>query len=478
MLVYVRILRGKGIVRYVHEVVDGDATNTTDPGLHVAKTNVEVLADTLLGDGAGDVHVEQILLANLDVLAAVEELVGGGHVLVEDLKGDAGKGGVGNPGTVVAGAGLAELVGTDTLHGLVVGGLVVLDGDLGSHATHGVDAALVAGLDEELDVGVHEGDGHGDARAVGEDEGGVVAELLDGGEDVIPATAVEAGGVLAELVDDLVHLEGGEDGLDQDGTTDGAAGNAAVVLGEVEGVVPETGLEVRLHLGEVEVGAEAALDELLGVVEEVETEVEEGTADGLAINGDVLLLKVPATGADDEGGESPVGAELVLLLALLEVDLATDGVVEVHLAVDHVGPGRGAGVLEVGHVGVDIGVESVDDHLAVGGTGDLNAAVDKTGSGRRTLPCGVLTDVLGLGEEVGEDTAVDLGLADLAALEEVLAGLVEGTVKEGDEGESLGSQDLPLVLLNGAADGDALEKSLDGSHCDVCVGGIILKRKC
>lgn len=398
-------------------------------------------------------------------------------MLVEDLKGNAGKGGVSNPSTVVAGTGLAELVGADTLHGLVVGGLVVLDGNLSGHTAHGVDTALVAGLDEELDVGVHEGDGHGDAGAVGKNEGGVVAELLNGGEDVIPTAAVKTRGVFAELVDDLVHLEGGENGLDQDGTTDGAAGKANVVLGEVEGVIPQTGLKVRLHLGEVEVGAEAALDELLGVVEEVKTEVEKRTADGLAVNGDMLLLKVPATRADDEGGKSPVGTELVLLGALLEVDLATDGIVEVHLAVDHVSPGRGAGVLEIGHVSVDIGVESVDDHLAVGGTGDLDAAVDETGSGRRTLPCGVLTDVLGLGEEVGEDTAVDLGLAELTALEEVLASLVEGTVEEGDEGESLGSQDLPLVLLNGAADGDALEKSLDGSHCEIC-GGYLCKRKC
>src|SRR5919106_819836 len=44
-----------------------------------------------------------------------------------------------------------------------------------------------------------------------------VGELLDDREDVVPAAGVEPRGVLAELVQDLVHLEGREDRLDQDG---------------------------------------------------------------------------------------------------------------------------------------------------------------------------------------------------------------------------------------------------------------------
>ena len=274
--------------------------------------------------------------------------------------------------------------------------------------------------------------------------------------------------MVTELVDDLVHLESGEDGLDQHGTADGATGHADVVLGKVEDIVPETSLEMRLHLGEVEVGAEAALDGLEGVVEEVQTKVEERTADGLTVDGDVLLLKVPATGADNQGREGAVGAELVLLVALLEVDLAANSIVQVHLAVDHVVPGRGRGVLKVGHVGPDVGVEGVDDHLAVRGAGDLDAAVAETRSRGRTLPCGVLTDVLGLGEEVGENSLVQLSLANLAALKELLARLVEGAVQKSDKGKSLGSQDLPLVILHLARDGHALEKRLDGSHCVIC----------
>ena len=261
--------------KHVHQVVDGHAAYAADPGLHVAQANVEVFADAVLGDAAGDVHVEEVVLANLDVLAAHKQLVRGGHVLVEDVGGDGGQGRVGDPGAVVAGADLAQLVGADIVHGHVVGLLVVLDGDLGGHAAHGVDAALVAGLDEQLDVGVHEGHRHGDARAVGQDEVGVLAELLDGAEDVVPAAAVEAGAVVAQLVDDLVHLKGGQDGLDQHGAADGAARHADVVLGQVEDVVPEAGLEVALHLGEVKVRAVAAALQLDGIVEEVQAKVKE-----------------------------------------------------------------------------------------------------------------------------------------------------------------------------------------------------------
>jgi len=48
-----------------------------------------------------------------------------------------------------------------------------------------VDASLVTGFDEESDVGVHEGDGHGDVAAIWKNEFLVIAELLDKTEDVV-----------------------------------------------------------------------------------------------------------------------------------------------------------------------------------------------------------------------------------------------------------------------------------------------------
>lgn len=118
-----------------------------------------------------------------------------------------------------------QLVGTDLVHGGFILLGVVSDGDLSGHAAHSVDAALVASLDEETDVGVHEGDGHGDLRAVRQDELRVLAEALDVAEDVVPAAAVEAGRVVTEFVDDFVHFKCSHDGFDQDGATDRTAGD-------------------------------------------------------------------------------------------------------------------------------------------------------------------------------------------------------------------------------------------------------------
>lgn len=98
------------------------------------------------------------------------------------------------------------------------------------------------------------------------------------------------------------------------------------------------------HLGEVKVWPKSSLNELVCVEVEVDTEVKQAARDRLAVNCEVLLLQVPASGASNEGGEGAVGTELVLLLALLEVDLSANGIIEIELAVDHVVPGRCARV--------------------------------------------------------------------------------------------------------------------------------------
>jgi hypothetical protein len=67
-----------------------------------------------------------------------------------------------------------------------------------------VDASPVASLDEKLDIRIHERNSHGNSGTVWQHEVGVLAEPLDGAEDVVPSAAVEAGAVVAELVDDLI----------------------------------------------------------------------------------------------------------------------------------------------------------------------------------------------------------------------------------------------------------------------------------
>jgi hypothetical protein len=51
--------------------------------------------------------------------------------------------------------------------------------------------------------------------------------------------------VVAQLEEDLLHLEGGEDRLDEDGGLDRARREVELALREVEDVVPEARLEPR-----------------------------------------------------------------------------------------------------------------------------------------------------------------------------------------------------------------------------------------
>ena len=74
--------------------------------------------------------------------------------------------------------------------------------------------------------------------------------------------------------------------------------------------------------------------------------------------------------------------------------------------------------------------------------------------------------MLGLRKEVEEGAPVEVSLADLAALEELLAAAVEGALEEGEEGEGLGSEDLALVVLDGTEDVDALEDGFGRGHCE------------
>jgi len=330
-----------------------------------------------------------------------------------------------------------------------------------------VNTTLVAGLNEKLDVRGHERNGHSDVVTLGQNKLGVVSQLLDEREDVVPSTTVKTGRVLTELVDDLVHLENTEDGLNENGTTDGTTGDTNPVLGNLEDIVPKTGLEVRLHLGKVEVRAKALGNGFLSVVEEVETKVKDTTRDGLTVNKEVRLIQVPATGSDNKSGDRSVGSQLVRLAALLERDSSSDSIVKVDLTTDHVVPGRSRRVLKIRHIGVNIGVQSVDDHLSISGTGDLNTSVLQTRSGGSTLPDRVFSDVLGLGEEIGESTVVNLLLALNTASQKLLAATVESSVEGGQERNGVLGEDMASIVRDGGSDLNAVEKNISrDNHCE------------
>jgi hypothetical protein len=118
---------------------------------------------------------------------------------------------------------------------------------------------VVAGLYQQLGIRAHEGNRHRQLRPVRQQEFGAVPEVLDDAEEIVPSPCVEPGGVVAQLVKDLIHLEGGQDGLDQDGASDRSGGDAQLLLGEDEYLVPQSGFEVILQLRQVEVRPAAAI---------------------------------------------------------------------------------------------------------------------------------------------------------------------------------------------------------------------------
>ncbi len=218
-----------------------------------------------------------------------------------------------------------------------------------------------------------------------------MSERLDQAEQVVPAARVEPGAVLTQLVEDLLHLEGGGDRLDQDGGPDGAARYAEQLLGPDEDVVPQSGLVAVLQLGQIEVRAVPGVDLALGAVEEVQTEVDQRGGHRPPLELQVLFVQMPAARPDHDRGE-PLAEPVLPALRGGEVDPALDGVEEVQLAADDVVPQRGRGVLEVGHPDTGTGVEGVDRHPAVRWAGDLDPPVGQAGRGRCDPPAGVVPD--------------------------------------------------------------------------------------
>ena len=108
-----------------------------------------------------------------------------------------------------------------------------------------------------------------------------------------------------------------------------------------------------LHLWEIEVRTDPARDELLCVVEEVERKVEYRARYGLVIDCDTGLVQVPSSWPvyatvsksapysqrrnipDDKHGR--VGGQLIRFAVDLKVDLAANGIIQVHLTVEKVG---------------------------------------------------------------------------------------------------------------------------------------------
>ncbi len=247
--------------------------------------------------------------------------------------------------------------------------------------------------------------------------------------------------MLAQLVEDFVHLKRSGQRLDQHRRPDRPRVEPQPLLAEVEHVVPQPRLEVALHLREVEVGPAAALEQLEGVVEEVEAEVEERPGHGLTVDDQMLLGQVPAARADQQRRDLVV--EPVLgAVGRGELDRPRDRVGEVELAGDHVRPQRRVGVLEVGHEPPGTRVERIDDHLAVGRPGDLDPPIGEVGRGRRHAPRVVLADRPRLVAEVERAAGVQPHLALGPGSQPLLSHRLEPLVQVGDEIDRIVGEDL------------------------------------
>ncbi|CAH1668847.1 hypothetical protein CHELA40_13198 [Chelatococcus asaccharovorans] len=417
--------------RVFHEVVERHRATAAQPRLDVLHADTDVLAQARLGAHAF-VHLEHVITRDGDVLTQLVELVRPGHQAIEHLHRHRHEVRMRHPCAVVTVAGLALLVGAHLGEGGLVGGRIVLHRDLRRHAAHGEGAAAVAGLDQEQRIGAQEGLAHHHRAAIRREEVGVLAQTLDEGKDVVPAAAVEAGHMVAQLVDDLVHLEGRRQRLDQHRRLERALGDAQHLFRMGEDIVPEPRLHMALHLREIESRCRALRNDVLGIVEDIEAEIEQRAGYRRAVDRHMLLQEMPAARTDDQ--RRRLVRELVRLAGgrIGEIDAALPAVPQIDLALDHIGPGRRGCILEIRHEHLRPAVERVDDHLAIDRTGDLDPAIEEVARDGRDLPV-TLADVPGLGQEVGRLPGVKGLLPLRSQREEAATRCIKAAMQIGQE---------------------------------------------
>lgn len=101
----------------------------------------------------------------------------------------------------------------------------------------------------------------------------------------------------SQLKQDLLHLKGSWERLDQNSAPNGAKRHANVRLREGEDIIPETGFAVVLHLRKVEIRSRSALDEFLGVVIEIHRKVKHRCGDRSIVDRNAGFIKMPAAGS-------------------------------------------------------------------------------------------------------------------------------------------------------------------------------------
>jgi hypothetical protein len=162
----------------------------------------------------------------------------------------------------------------------------------------------------------------------------------------------------------------------------------------------------------------------------VEREVGEAARRAPPVDEDVLFVQVPAARPHHDRRQRVIRIERVgLALFRGEVDRPVQRVLKVELALDHVGPQRRIGVLEVGQPDIRAGIKRVYRHFLVGRPGDLHPPVDETRRRCRDPPRVVGANVLGFLQEVEHRPAGQLCLPAPAGRQRFGSPVREGVVE-------------------------------------------------
>src|SRR5262249_35171264 len=120
-------------------------------------------------------------------------------------------------------------------------------------------------------------------------------------------------------------------------------------------------------------------------------------------------------------------------------DRAHDCVVDVHLSVERAGPSGRMRILKIGHETTRPGIEGVDDHLAIDGAGDFDAAICKVARHFGDAPI-MAPDTRRLRQEIGKPALIELDLPLSPVEEQRFAPLVELALKSRYELHSVGRE--------------------------------------
>ena len=180
--------------------------------------------------------------------------------------------------------------------------------------------------------------------------------------------------MVAQRMQDLIHLEHRWQRLNQQRGFDGAPRQVKAIFRKTEDIVPPCRLLPGLCFWQIEVGTTSFRQQRLVVMKEIERKIEQAAGDGLITPGHMLFRQMQA--AHTAYQHSGIGLQLIDFAGLVGVaDGPVHGIAQVDLTINDFAPVRRQRILKVRHKDFDVGIQRVNDHLALDGAGDFNTAI-------------------------------------------------------------------------------------------------------